>query len=181
MSSQVADTNSPLGRMIWGRRPRRTLVRALALAIVTYVVFTGPVFPVRLAGISMEPTLRDGEIRWVNRWAFWFRDPRPGEIVLIRPQARGRLLYVKRVLATPGERMRFVDGRLEINGQHVPEPYVVDAERWNTREYLLQPDEFYVSGDNRGQPMEAHTTFVAPRPMIIGALWSPRGAIRSLP
>ena len=181
MSAPAVPVSGWLGRMVWGRHPRRTLIRALALGLLAYGVFSGPVRPIRLVGDSMEPTLRDGELRWANLWAFKGRDPRPGEIVLVRLHPGGRLLFVKRVLAAPGERIRFHQGRLMINGAAVEEPYVVHAEPWTTREYLLEPDEFYVCGDNRAQPMRAHATFIASRSSIFGALWSPRGAERSPP
>lgn len=181
MSTDGLSTPFPGGRWIWGRNPRRTLVRAILLGLCAWVVFSGPLRPIRVVGESMEPTLRSGEFRWANLWGLRHRPPRPGEVVLVRADQRGRLMYLKRVLAVPGERLAFQDGRLVVNGREVPEPYVVYSDHWQTREYELQPDEFYVAGDNRDQPMGQHATFVAPRARIAGILWGQPVAGRGRP
>ncbi len=169
------------GRWIWGRDPRLTLFRAVILGLCAWVVFSGPLRPVRVAGGSMEPALRSGELRWANLWGLRHRPPRAGEVVLVRADQRGRLMYLKRVLAVPGERIAFRNGRLIVNGREVPEPYVVYSDHWNTGEYELRPDEFYVAGDHRDQPIEQHATFVAPRDRIAGILWGQPVAERGTP
>ncbi|MFL6252876.1 MAG: S26 family signal peptidase, partial [Actinomycetes bacterium] len=40
------------------------------------------------------------------------------------PDPSGELEVVKRVVGLPGERVRLVAGRLEVDGQSVPEPYL---------------------------------------------------------
>jgi len=56
-----------------------------------------PLARYRVAGESMAPALSAGERVLVNRAAYWFRGPRPGDVVVVRdPLARQRLL-VKRI------------------------------------------------------------------------------------
>ncbi len=156
-------------RLIIGRRPRRTLVRALVVAMVAYVIF-GHIFrPVWVRGGSMEPTIRDGTLRLVNLQAFRRRNPRRGDIVVIRIAGPG-MYYLKRVLAVPGDRIRFSEGRLWLNGEIQNEPYVRKTGDWTTAEYTLDPGEYYVAGDNRTSPMNEHATGIADRPNILGAL-----------
>jgi signal peptidase I len=157
-------------RWIWGTRPLRTLGRAAVLGAVAAVVFSGPARPVRVVGESMEPTLGSGSFRWANLWRYRARAPRAGEMVLVRI-GRGRIMYLKRVLAVPGETLAFDRGRLVINGEERPEPYVQYEGLWTSRAYTLKEDEFFVAGDNRAMPMEAHATGVADRRRIAGGLW----------
>lgn len=161
---------SSWSRWIWGARPARTLVRAVVLGAVAAVVFSGPARPVRVVGESMAPTLASGTLRWANLWRYRSRAPRAGEVVLVRI-GRGRIMYLKRVLAVPGETLAFDRGRLLINGAERPEPYVRHQGLWTSRAYTLEEGEFFVAGDNRAMPMEAHATGVADRRRIAGGVW----------
>lgn len=153
-----------------GRRPRRTLIRALGWAIAAYLFFGHFVRPVRVQGRSMEPTVRDGAFRFANLHAARMRDPRHGELVVIRTAGR-RMMLLKRVLAVPADRVRFRNGTLWLNGEPQAEPYVVHRGRWTTAEYRLGPDEYYVAGDNRSAWIEDHEIGIAPRARIVGVLF----------
>src|SRR6266540_6228653 len=73
--------------------------------------------PVLVQGNSMRPTLDPGQRIAVGP----VRDTlRRGEVVLLR---RGGLEMVKRVVGLPGEHVRLLNGRLEVDGRQVAEPY----------------------------------------------------------
>ncbi len=58
-----------------------------------------PLARFRVDDRSMEPTLAPGDYVLVNRWAYAFRDPAPGDLVVVRdPQDQQRFL-AKRVAA----------------------------------------------------------------------------------
>ncbi|HKW42558.1 MAG TPA: nickel-type superoxide dismutase maturation protease, partial [Thermoplasmata archaeon] len=65
-------------------------------------------FPLRRFRVeddSMQPALEPGDYVLVNRWAYRFREPRIGDLVVLRdPENEGRFL-IKRVAS--GERGRF--------------------------------------------------------------------------
>ena len=65
-----------LKTVVLGRNPRRTLCRALILAVASYVVFGFVLLPVRIEGISMWPTYRDRQFNVANCLAYRWRDPR---------------------------------------------------------------------------------------------------------
>jgi len=69
-----------------GRNPKRTLIRAVILAICCFVFFKFFVFkfivlPVRIEGYSMFPTYRDWGINFVNRLAYRHAEPQRGDVV----------------------------------------------------------------------------------------------------
>jgi signal peptidase I len=66
------------------------------------------------------------------------------------------VLYVKRVIGMPGERVSIADGLVSINGALLPEPYVKYRRPWHVDEVTLGPQEYFVMGDNRGMPAGDH-------------------------
>jgi signal peptidase I len=131
--------------------------------------------PVLVEGDSMRPTLLPGQRVAVGPLD---RPPRRGDLVVVRrglpptgapgrggcggrsppqswgsPDPSGGLEVVKRVVGLPGERVRLVAGRLEVDGLAVAEPYVggaggprADAGDLDLR---LGDDQYLVLGDHR--------------------------------
>jgi signal peptidase I len=119
----------------------------------------------------MLPTYHDGSFRLVNRLAYAGREPRRGEVVAIR-LAGPRVLFVKRIIGLPGERVRLEAGVVFIDGKLLNEPYVVHRAAWLMDEKTLGNREYFVAGDNRGMPIEQHELGVVNRDRIVGRmLW----------
>ena len=96
--------------VVFGSNPRRTAIRAAVLVVASAVVFGVVLLPVRLSGISMEPTYNDGEMNFANRLAYAAgRRPARGDVVAIR-MAGMSVLYVKRIIGLPGERVEITMG-----------------------------------------------------------------------
>jgi signal peptidase I len=144
-----------LRRITLGRDPRRTLTRVAVLTGVSIVTFGWLLTPVRVSGISMEPAYSDSTLNLVNRSVYWIRAPRRGDVVAIR-LAGPNVLYVKRIVALPAERVSIVDGTVQINGEPLIEPYVHKRQRWNYPEVTVGPREYFVIGDNRSMRMGDH-------------------------
>jgi signal peptidase I len=156
-----------VGRLIFGENPRRTTVRILILAAVSVVTFGWILIPVRAEGISMLPTYRDGSLNLVNRLAFVMQQPQRGDIVAVA-LAGPHVVYIKRIIGLPGERLAIADGVVRINGTPLDEPYVRNRSNWTISEVQLGPDEYFLIGDNRGMREEEHDFGRAPRSRIIG-------------
>ena len=146
---------SRLRHIAVGRNPRRTLIRIAVLAVLSFVTFGWVLTPVRVRGISMEPTYSDSSLKLVNRLIYRLRSPQRGDVVAIR-LAGPSVLYVKRIIALPSERVSIVDGVVEVNGAPLIEPYVHKRAAWNYPEVTVGPREYFVIGDNRGMKMGDH-------------------------
>jgi len=166
-------TPSLLKRILVGANPRRTLLRAVVLAVFTYLVMRFVLLPTRIRGVSMEPTYTDGKIKFVNLLAYRFRQPQRGDIVVITMAGR-RAFYLKRVIGVPGEHIEFIDGRLFVNGENVPEPYVQSRSDWTVPGIRLAGDEYYVAGDNRSIRWEYHSMGTVKREKILGSVFAGR-------
>jgi signal peptidase I len=142
-------------RIVFGTNPRRTFVRIAVVATLSVATFGWALTATRVRGISMEPTYRDSTFNLVNRVVYRLRDPARGDVVAIR-LAGPRVLYIKRIVGLPGERVAIVDGVVRIDGVPLEEPYVVRRQPWNYDEVTVGPREYFVIGDNRGMRIGDH-------------------------
>jgi signal peptidase I len=139
------------------------------LVVFSLVVFRWVLLPIRTYGPSMLPTYSSGSFHLVNRLTYLLREPRRGDVVAVR-LAGWSVVYVKRIIGAPGDRVAIRDGVVVVNGTALDEPYVVQRAKWNTREVTLGPDEFFVVGDNRGMRVEQHEFGRVRRERIAGPL-----------
>ena len=119
------------------------------LAGITTVMLLWVILPVRADGDSMLPTYSSGNFTIVNRLAYFNSRPKRGDIVAIR-LAGTSVVYIKRIIALPGERLSVSEGVVRINGTPLAEPYVRHNRSWDLEEVTLTPGQYFVVGDNRG-------------------------------
>lgn len=150
-----------------GRRPLHTLLRVVVILALAFVVFGYVLLPVRGEGPSMSPAIEDGDLVFVNRLGYWRSPPRRGDIVAVR-LAGPRVVYVKRVVALPGEQVRIDQGTVFVNGAPLEEPYVVGRRPWTAGTTTLEDDQYLVIGDNRRMPMGSHAFGKVRRARILG-------------
>lgn len=154
-----------------GRNPRVTLIRLLLTVALAFAVFRWVLLPIRVTGISMAPTFRDGQKAYVNRLSLRLHPPQRGDILGIRTSGI-HTMFLKRVIALPGERVRIMRGHVLIDGELLDEPYLVKPAPWNWpadgHEEVLGPDEYLMIGDNRTMRVDEHEFGVAHRSKLVG-------------
>ena len=126
-------------------------------------------------GVSMENTLSSGQQILVNRLSYLLRGPKEGDIVVFRPGGnRNTHLYVKRVVAVPGDYIEIKDGRLFVNNIEVDYGYdkIMEAGIAET-ELLLNNEEYFVMGDNCNNSEDSRSGNIGPvtKDMIEGRVW----------
>src|SRR5882672_1949366 len=145
---------------------------------------------------SMEPTVLPRDHIVVDKLAYGLRlpllegyavrlaAPARGEVVVLTSPDDG-IVLLKRVVAVPGDRVRVVDGQLELNGVSVP----LGLRDHQLREYLgkgghpvsldsgggppfgplvIPKDQFLVMGDNRGNSRDGRFFGLVSRDSIFG-------------
>jgi len=167
-NAEAAPPPSWLQRVLIGRNPKRTLVRVLVLAVVSFVLFKFVLLPIRVQGGSMLPTYGENGVNFVNRLAYLFHEPRRGDVVAIGLQAGEHIMYMKRIVGLPGETVAFHKGRVFINGKPLDEPYVKLPCNWEHEPEQVGLDQYYVVGDNRDMSWDDHTQGRAARDRIVG-------------
>ena len=137
----MQDTETSSAKPHWlqivliGRRPEATLVRIGVLVALSVVTFPFVVLPIRVDGISMEPTYHDRQVDGILRLAYWRHEPQRGDVVAIRYSTTGTFdppsaVLLKRIIALPGETVAFHEGHAYVNGQLLAEPYVKNPCDW---------------------------------------------------
>ena len=185
-------------------QPWRTIVDwvvtvAGAVAIVLFVK-AAIVNPYRIPSSSMEPTLHCeapvggclaenfSDRVLANRLVYRFKEPERGDVIvfdvpdLAEERCGAGGVFVKRVIALPGERWRMENGFVYVDGKRLVEPYVEPSRRGtDTRpETLVADGEFVMLGDNRTQSCDSRTWGSVPRDNLIGrvfAVYWPPGRI----
>jgi signal peptidase I len=134
---------------------RRLLGWLLALALAaglglfarTYV-FT----MTRVAGDSMEETLRTGDIALLTRFDYVSDPPARFNVVQLKfPGRDGK--YLKRVIGLPGETVDIISGVVHINGTALNEPYARPSD--DDYHVVLGENEYFVLGDNRAESYDS--------------------------
>jgi signal peptidase I len=158
----------------------RTLASAAVYAIL---IVTFGVQVARVDGFSMEPTLQDRDRLLVNRLAYRLGDPRPGDIVTLYYPRDPAMLFVKRVIAGEGDRVRSEDGTVYVNDEPVRDDYVRDEFRshdnWGPE--VVQQGYYLVMGDHRNNSSDSRDWGQVPKKYIIGRVnvrWWPLWDLR---
>ena len=173
----------------------------LALGIQAFLVK-----PFRIPSESMVPTLEVGQRVLVDRVSFRFSDPDKGDIVVFKPPLgseqnrcgiepppdgsacprptpeRSDTNFIKRVVGTPGDRLKVIDGAVYINGKRQKEEFArldSECEICNLpKEITIPKDQYFMMGDNRGESADSREWGPVPKKWLIGkafmTYWPPR-------
>ena len=136
-----------------------TLILALAVVLV---IRTFIFEPIRVDGSSMADTLQDGELTFVLKAEYLFKDPDRFDVVICHyPNRRDannplgietKTNFVKRVIGLPGETLAIQGNTVYINGQTLEEPFLTperNAVNLSLGPITLGEDEYFMIGDNR--------------------------------
>jgi signal peptidase I len=134
----------------------RRAIFLLALGIAgAYSLRTFLYEPAIVESASMDPTLFEGTHYLVNKWAYRFAEPKRGDIISFRSPVDHESLYMKRVIAIPGDEVEMKQKNVYVNGKELDEPYAQHkmakkALEGDTLGPLKVPeDHYFVLGDNR--------------------------------
>ena len=137
-------------------------------------------------GTSMTNTLQNKEVVLVSKMAYGkgAEGMQRGDIVIChypgRTEAKWHLganltlthhtVFVKRLVALPGDTVEITGGTLYVNGEAVPDPEKMASTPGDYPLRLLGENEYFVVGDNRRTSHDSRASDVGPisREMIMG-------------
>ena len=115
-----------------------------------------------MIGVSMEPSLYNSDQVLFNRIAYILASPKEGDVIVFLPNGNENShLYIKRVVATPGDTVQIQNGRLYVNGvleekTRIAYDKMVDS-GIAANAIVLGADEFFVLGDNRNNSEDSRS------------------------
>ena len=162
-------------------KPKKTMkqeiiswILTLGAAVVIALVIRTFLFEfIRVDGQSMMNTLTDKEIVLMTKPAYLMGKMERGDVVICNYPNRGRTLFVKRLIALPGDSIEIINGVVYVNDEIVDESGIdkmTDGTRYhaNYARRVLGEDEYFVMGDNRDNSNDSRSIGPISRSMIRG-------------
>lgn len=145
----------------------------LVAFLLVFTFFTS----VKMAGVSMRPTIEDETNLLINRGRYLFMKPSHNHIVAFESLSNEQdTIYVKRVVAVPGDTVMIKGGRLFVNGEKYDD--VADTESITysglaETQLTLGDDEYFVLGDNRNNSEDSRYQSIGliSKKQIKGKVW----------
>lgn len=123
----------------------RELMPYIIILIIVILLKCFVVTPIRVNGTSMIPTLHPKDIMILNKTAYYTKNPKRFDIVVVDLEDEK---IIKRVIGLPGEEVEYRNNTLYINGKKVKE----NIDKVDTDDYKsgkIPKDSYLVLGDNR--------------------------------
>ncbi len=129
---------------------------------VIYVISFGQVI-----GPSMKNTLDNGDIVLVSKLNYKFKEPKKDDIIAFN--FKGTKFLIKRIIAIPGDKVSINDNKVYLNDKILNEPYIIENTNSSDRDFgILEEDEYFVLGDNRGDSLDSRNFGFIKKSDIIG-------------
>jgi len=163
----------------------RGLSQLILLGVMVSVVGCSIVGTLRrVEGASMEPALKSGTTVWVHKVDHYQR----GDIIVFEAPLDRTRDFAKRIVGLPGETLEIKEGKVFINGQPLDEPYAwesappidppgcpgctwpISVKKPTVPAITIEPDRFYVLGDNRNRSNDSKDFGTVPREYILGVV-----------
>ena len=110
-------------------------IKSILLAIfIALLIRSFIAEPFNIPSGSMKPNLLEGAFLFVSKWSYGFskhslpfslplipgriysKIPERGDVIVFRTPTDNKTNYIKRVIGIPGDKIRMVNGHIEING-----------------------------------------------------------------
>lgn len=158
---------SQLSNEILQKSMVREWIESIAIAaILTSFIMLYVGWTYRVVGVSMQPTLYEGQRLWVDKLSYRVIQPKRGDIIILKEKPEP---FVKRIIGLPGDQVEIHGGKVSINGIPVEENFTAEP-AYNDYGPVYVPDgSYFVMGDNRNRSDDSRGSVgFLPRDQIIG-------------
>jgi signal peptidase I len=165
----------------WWVKHTETLRIILVALVIAFLLRAYVVEPRFIPSGSMEPTLLVSDRILVDKISYLFHPPQRGDILVFYPPASPVIednskAYIKRLIGLPGDRISIRGGKVLLNGEPLPEPYIAAPPKYSMRMVTVPAGSYWVMGDNRNNSNDSHVWGFLPAGNVVG-----RAALRFYP
>lgn len=150
----------------------QTLVLFAAIGTAIYLFIAQPH---KVSGLSMFPTMHDGDYIITNKIGYRLNPPQKGQIIVFKNPREESQDFIKRIIGTPGDTVKVENGHVFVNGSQINESYLNSTVVTTSGSFLKEgeeisvtPDHFIVMGDNRLQSSDSREWGFVAKDEIIG-------------
>ena len=119
----------------------------------SYLVTTNIFVKTSVSGVSMEPTLKEGQVVIVNKFEYYLKKPKRNDVIVYKQSNKEHSYFeLKRVIGLPGETVKIKNGVVYINDEVMKEKIKTDIIQNSglaEEGVKLDDNEYFVLGDNR--------------------------------
>lgn len=156
------------------RRVVKWVVDIVVVISLAWFVAYGFGTQVKVAGQSMAPLLRGGDVVLLDRLAYDFGSPKRLDVVVF--EREDHKFNVKRVIGLPGEVVQIMDGLVYIDGLRLEAGNGLDTAvlpGLAENPVTLGEDEYFLLGDNREGSEDSRFANIGnvKRDQIQGKIW----------
>ena len=160
----------------------RVILYSAGALLAGYLILLFVIAPIQVSGISMQPTLHTCDylltFKLPQTWSQATKTqyiPGRGQVVIVNDPNKNGELYVKRVVALPGENVNVSSGIVTVFNGKNPKGFDPDKAQYGKTLNLYQPGMDYGSSVNPGQ------IFVMGDNRVPGASIDSRSSLGNIP
>lgn len=155
-----------------------------AVEFIQSVVVIGAIFALlylfvaqfhKVSGNSMVPTYLNGDFLITDKVSYKMRNPKAGEVVILKNPRDESQDFIKRIIAVPGDTLEINNNKVTVNGQILPEKYLPADTPTNAGAFLTEgtpvkagKNQYFVFGDNRNHSSDSREWGSITKEEIIG-------------
>lgn len=129
----------------------------------------------KVQGNSMLPTFHTGDYLVTEKVTYRFREPKLGEIVVVKNPRDESQDFIKRVIAVPGDTIEISNRKVILNGSVLKEKYLPEGRPTPAGAFLnegnpvkVATNQYIVIGDNREHSSDSREWGPVTKKEIIG-------------
>lgn len=161
--------------MASARSTKRFLFETLEIVIFAFIISWGlrstVVEAVTIPSGSMLPTIQLQDRLVVDKLSYKLTEIKGGDVIVFHPLINvdpSGVLWIKRVIGLPGEKVEIKEGKVFINDHVLTESYEMAKPNYTYGPWLIPKDSYFVLGDNRNDSLDSHYWGVLPAKNVVG-------------
>ena len=156
------------------------MVDSIAIALIlAFLIRTFIIQPFYIPSGSMYPNLQPNDKVLVNKFIYYFAEPKRGEIMVFHYPLDTKKDYIKRIVGLENGTVEVKDSQVYINGKVLNEPYLPQGlEYGNFGPFKVPAGNYFMMGDNRPDSQDSRYWGSLDKKLIIGkatiVFWPPK-------